>query len=106
MQFAFTQEQNELRKMVREFAGADLAPHVLAWDEAQEFPFDAVKKAGALGLLGVIFPEEFGELFGSHGVSNDHTIVLYGDRNNWFAAYTYWYPVSYTHLTLPTNREV
>ena len=36
-------------------------------------------------------PEEFGKLFGSRGISNDHTIVLYGDRNNWFAAYTYWY---------------
>jgi thiosulfate/3-mercaptopyruvate sulfurtransferase len=42
-------------------------------------------------------PEEFGELFGSHGVSNDHTIVLYGDRNNWFAAYTYWYFLYYGH---------
>ena len=42
-------------------------------------------------------PEEFGELFGSHGVSNDHTIVLYGDRNNWFAAYTYWYLLYYGH---------
>ena len=30
-------------------------------------------------------PKEFGELFGSRGVSNDHTVVLYGDRNNWFA---------------------
>jgi thiosulfate/3-mercaptopyruvate sulfurtransferase len=36
-------------------------------------------------------PQEFGALFGGRGVSNDHTIVLYGDRNNWFAAYTYWY---------------
>jgi thiosulfate/3-mercaptopyruvate sulfurtransferase len=36
-------------------------------------------------------PKEFGDLFGSRGISNDHTIVLYGDRNNWFAAYTYWY---------------
>jgi thiosulfate/3-mercaptopyruvate sulfurtransferase len=36
-------------------------------------------------------PQEFGELFGGRGVSNDHTVVLYGDRNNWFAAYTYWY---------------
>src|SRR5258707_3236020 len=36
-------------------------------------------------------PEAFGELFGSRGISNDHMIVLYGDRNNWFAAYTYWY---------------
>src|SRR5882672_2800257 len=42
-------------------------------------------------------PEAFGELFGSHGISNDHTVVLYGDRNNWFAAYTYWYLKYYGH---------
>jgi thiosulfate/3-mercaptopyruvate sulfurtransferase len=42
-------------------------------------------------------PRAFGELFGSRGISNDHTIVLYGDRNNWFAAYTYWYLKYYGH---------
>jgi thiosulfate/3-mercaptopyruvate sulfurtransferase len=42
-------------------------------------------------------PEEFGRLFGSRGISNDHTIILYGDRNNWFAAYTYWYLKYYGH---------
>ena len=42
-------------------------------------------------------PAEFGALFGSRGVSNDHTVVLYGDRNNWFAAYTYWYLRYYGH---------
>ena len=42
-------------------------------------------------------PEEFGQLFGSRGISNDHLIVLYGDRNNWFAAYTYWYLKYYGH---------
>jgi thiosulfate/3-mercaptopyruvate sulfurtransferase len=42
-------------------------------------------------------PEAFGELFGGRGISNDHTIVLYGDRNNWFAAYTYWYLRYYGH---------
>jgi thiosulfate/3-mercaptopyruvate sulfurtransferase len=41
--------------------------------------------------------DDFGELFGSRGISNDHTIVLYGDRNNWFAAYTYWYLKYYGH---------
>ncbi|MCW2997566.1 MAG: Rhodanese domain protein [Solirubrobacterales bacterium] len=41
--------------------------------------------------------EAFGELFGSRGISNDHTVVLYGDRNNWFAAYTYWYLKYYGH---------
>ena len=42
-------------------------------------------------------PDAFGELFGSRGISNDHTVVLYGDRNNWFAAYTYWYLKYYGH---------
>jgi thiosulfate/3-mercaptopyruvate sulfurtransferase len=42
-------------------------------------------------------PKEFGELMGSRGISNDHTVVLYGDRNNWFAAYTYWYFKYYGH---------
>ncbi|MBA2793571.1 MAG: sulfurtransferase [Thermoleophilaceae bacterium] len=42
-------------------------------------------------------PDEFGELFGSRGVSDEHTVVLYGDRNNWFAAYTYWYLKFYGH---------
>src|SRR5690349_4859402 len=41
--------------------------------------------------------KSFGELMGSRGISNDHTIVLYGDRNNWFAAYTYWYFRYYGH---------
>ena len=42
-------------------------------------------------------PDAFGALFGSRGISNDHTVVLYGDRNNWFAAYTYWYLKYYGH---------
>jgi thiosulfate/3-mercaptopyruvate sulfurtransferase len=42
-------------------------------------------------------PEDFGNLFGSRGISNEHTVVLYGDRNNWFAAYTYWYLRYYGH---------
>jgi thiosulfate/3-mercaptopyruvate sulfurtransferase len=52
--------------------------------------------------------EEFGELFGGRGISNDHTVVLYGDRNNWFAAYTYWYLKYYGHdkvLLLNGPRE-
>ncbi|HZG49026.1 MAG TPA: sulfurtransferase [Thermoleophilaceae bacterium] len=42
-------------------------------------------------------PAEFGELFGSRGISSEHTVILYGDRNNWFAAYTYWYLSYYGH---------
>jgi thiosulfate/3-mercaptopyruvate sulfurtransferase len=45
-------------------------------------------------------PADFGELFGSRGISNEHTIVLYGDRNNWFAAYTYWYLKYFGHNDL------
>src|SRR4051794_20648893 len=42
-------------------------------------------------------PDEFGRLMGGRGITNDHTVVLYGDRNNWFAAYTYWYFKYYGH---------
>lgn len=60
MDFEFTAEQVQLRKAVRDFATAEIAPHILEWDEAQSFPLAAVKKAGELGLLGAIFPEELG----------------------------------------------
>ncbi|HVT91309.1 MAG TPA: acyl-CoA dehydrogenase family protein [Bryobacteraceae bacterium] len=60
MEFAYTPEQIQLRKTVREFAEAELLPHVLEWDEGQIFPLDAIRKAAALGLLGVIFPEDLG----------------------------------------------
>jgi thiosulfate/3-mercaptopyruvate sulfurtransferase len=42
-------------------------------------------------------PNEFATLMGDRGISSDHTVVLYGDRNNWFAAYTYWYFMYYGH---------
>lgn len=42
-------------------------------------------------------PAAFADLLGSRGISSEHTIVLYGDRNNWFAAYTYWYLKYYGH---------
>jgi hypothetical protein len=58
MSFQETPELISLRGMVREFAAAELAPHVSEWDENQTFPLEAVKKAGKLGFLGAIFPEE------------------------------------------------
>jgi alkylation response protein AidB-like acyl-CoA dehydrogenase len=60
MEFAYTQDQVELRKHVRDFAEAEIGPHVLEWDEAQTFPLDVVKKLGELGYMGAIFPEELG----------------------------------------------
>src|SRR5258708_16497142 len=60
MEFEYTEEQIQLRKTVRDFAEAQIAPHVLEWDEDQIFPLDAIKEAGRLGFLGAIFPEELG----------------------------------------------
>jgi alkylation response protein AidB-like acyl-CoA dehydrogenase len=58
--FEYTPEQIQLRREVREFAAAEIAPHVLEWDEAQIFPLEVIKKLGKLGYLGAIFPEEYG----------------------------------------------
>ncbi len=60
MDFQYSLEQLQLRKTVREFTEAELAPHVLEWDEDQIFPQEAVAKIGALGYMGSIFPEELG----------------------------------------------
>src|SRR5271154_6515381 len=60
MDFDFTPEQVQLRKTVRQFAEAEIGPHVLEWDEEAIFPLEAIKKAGKLGFLGAIFPEELG----------------------------------------------
>jgi alkylation response protein AidB-like acyl-CoA dehydrogenase len=58
--FEYTPEQIQLRKSVREFAEAEIAPHVMEWDEAQTFPLEVVRKLGQLGYMGSIFPEELG----------------------------------------------
>jgi alkylation response protein AidB-like acyl-CoA dehydrogenase len=60
MEFEFTAEQIQLRKSIRDFAEAEIGPHVLEWDESQTFPLEVVKKAGELGLMGAIFPEDLG----------------------------------------------
>ena len=60
MDFTFTQEQKQLRKAVREFAEGEIAPHVMEWDEASHFPTEILPKLGEMGLMGVIFPEEYG----------------------------------------------
>ena len=60
MDFQLNDEQQQLRKSVREFAEREIAPHVLEWDEASRFPMETVKELGKMGLLGVIFPSEYG----------------------------------------------
>jgi alkylation response protein AidB-like acyl-CoA dehydrogenase len=58
--FALTDEQEQLCKEIRDFAGREIAPNVSRWDEASEFPLEVVHKLGAMGLMGVIFPVELG----------------------------------------------
>ena len=60
MDFSFTDEQQQLRRSVREFAESEIAPHVMEWDEASRFPAELIPKLAEMGLLGVIFPEEYG----------------------------------------------
>jgi len=60
MNFQLTEEQIAIRNMVRDFAQKEIAPHIMTYDEAKEFPEQIIKKLGELGLLGVIYPESYG----------------------------------------------
>jgi alkylation response protein AidB-like acyl-CoA dehydrogenase len=59
LDFQLSDEQQHLKKSVREFAEREIAPHVMKWDEACEFPLATVKELGKLGLLGMVFPTEY-----------------------------------------------
>jgi alkylation response protein AidB-like acyl-CoA dehydrogenase len=58
--FVLTDDQQQLRREIRDFAAREIAPNVSRWDEASEFPMDVVKQLGQMGLLGIIFPVEYG----------------------------------------------
>jgi alkylation response protein AidB-like acyl-CoA dehydrogenase len=60
MDFRLSDDQGLLRSTVREFAEAEMRPHVMEWDEAQHFPMDLLPKLAALGLMGIQFPEAYG----------------------------------------------
>src|SRR5215217_2283909 len=60
MHFDLTEEQQQIKMSVREFAESEIAPHVMEWDESQHFPIELKPKLAELGLLGVLFPEEYG----------------------------------------------
>jgi alkylation response protein AidB-like acyl-CoA dehydrogenase len=59
LDFQFNDEQQDLRRSVREFAEKEIAPHVMEWDEASCFPMEIVKELGRMGLMGVIFPSDY-----------------------------------------------
>lgn len=60
MNFELTDEQLQIKNSIREFAESEIRPHALEWDEAQHFPVELRPKLAELGLLGIIFPEEYG----------------------------------------------
>lgn len=68
-----TEEQRQVRHLIREFAEAEIAPHVRDWDEAEYFPREVIPKLGELGVLGAIFPEEYG---GAALTSLEYAIII------------------------------
>jgi alkylation response protein AidB-like acyl-CoA dehydrogenase len=60
MDFELSEEQKQIKFSVREFAEAEIAPHVMEWDESQHFPIELTPKLAELGLMGVLFPESYG----------------------------------------------
>jgi alkylation response protein AidB-like acyl-CoA dehydrogenase len=60
VEFSLTDEQQQLRRTVREFAEGEILPHVMEWDEVSKFPSELIPKLAHMGFLGVIFPEKYG----------------------------------------------
>jgi alkylation response protein AidB-like acyl-CoA dehydrogenase len=73
LDFNLSEEQELLKKTVREFAETELAPHSREWDERQEFPREVFRKLGELGLMGVVWPPEYG---GAGLTTLDYVIVM------------------------------
>jgi alkylation response protein AidB-like acyl-CoA dehydrogenase len=73
LDFSLSEEQQLLKKTVREFAEAEIGPHAREWDEKQEFPREVFKKLGELGLMGVVWPAQYG---GSEMSTLDYAIVM------------------------------
>src|ERR1700733_14528750 len=59
LDFQLSDEQQHLKKSVREFAEREIGPNVMKWDEACEFPLATIKELGKLGMLGTVFPPEY-----------------------------------------------
>src|SRR3954471_22496629 len=60
MDFNYSEELLEIKRIVREFAENEVRPHIMEWDEKQIFPRDILNKLGELGFLGVLIPHEYG----------------------------------------------
>jgi alkylation response protein AidB-like acyl-CoA dehydrogenase len=73
MEVRLSEDQELLRRSIREFAESELRPHVMEWDEAQQFPRELLTKFADLGLMGIQFPEHYG---GSAMSSVDYCICI------------------------------
>ncbi|WP_317195864.1 acyl-CoA dehydrogenase [Dawidia soli] len=60
LDFSESENQKMIAQMARDFGQREIVPHIMTWDESQEFPIDVFRKMGALGLMGVLVPEEYG----------------------------------------------
>lgn len=61
-QVSFEESENQkmIAQMIRDFGAREIKPHMMDWDESQEFPVHVFKKLGELGLMGVLVPQEYG----------------------------------------------
>lgn len=60
MNFTQTETQTQIAEMIRDFANKHIRPEMMDWDEHQKFPVEVFRKLGALGLMGVLVPTEYG----------------------------------------------
>ena len=60
LSFNPSENQQMIKQMVADFANKHIRPHIMEWDESQEFPVEVFRKMGELGLMGVLVPEEYG----------------------------------------------
>ncbi len=73
MDFKLTERQEEVKLLSRDFSVNEIAPHIMKYDESQEFPYEIAAKLGEMGFLGIIFPEEYG---GANFNSIEYAIII------------------------------
>jgi alkylation response protein AidB-like acyl-CoA dehydrogenase len=73
MNFDLTENELMIQQMVKDFAEKEIRPNIMKWDESQEFPVELFRKAGELGLMGILVPTEYG---GSGMGYNEYIMVI------------------------------
>ncbi len=73
--FELSKDHEEFRAVVRDFAESEIAPHIAQWDRDAHFPTDLIPKMGALGLFGLVVPQEYGGSAGGEGADFTALIV-------------------------------